>query len=179
MSCLLDSSHSRGCKDNASGVYSFYIGNYPSGTTTSADFLVHDSITGEITDLSGTTQAIKLYEFVPEKSSSKFEEEYTVSQEFGSVTYMQKITMVFAGLTQEMQNQVKVLTAGSFLIVVKDKNDQFFLIGENDSVSISGGSASTGQKGGELNGYTLEFTAEEGKPADTVDAAAVSDAVNR
>jgi len=176
MGCLLDSGHARGCKNSASGVYAFYIGNMPSGTTTSLDYLTKD-VDGKVTALNGLTTSVGLYEFVPEKSSSKWDTEINASQEFGSVTYIQKATMVFAGLSQEMQNQVKVLTAGSFVVIVKAKSGKFFLLGENDSISVSGGGASTGQKAGELSGYNLEFSAEEGNPAPEVESAAVAAAI--
>ena len=176
MGCIIDQGHARGCRSNASGVVSFYLGNMPSGITTSLDWCEKDT-DGTITSLSGLTTEVELYEYVPEKTSSKYDEEYNVSIEFGSVTYVQKANMVFGGISQEMQNQIKALTAGSFIVIVKLKNGQFVLLGEEDSIAVSGGSASSGQKAGELVGYALEMTAEEGNPAPMVESAAVSAAL--
>ena len=179
MSCLIDAGRSRGCKGITSGLYSIFISNYPQNVTTSLDFLTKDA-DGTVTSLSGTTTGLTLYEFTPEKGSSSFEENYNAAIEFGSVSYEQKCTLVMAGMSQEMQNQVKSLLAGNFIVVVKLKANggTFFLMGESDSAGISGGSAQSGKAVGELSGYSIELMAIEGSPSPEVEAAAVAAAIS-
>jgi len=179
MGCLINNGRSRAdaCRDNASGVFTFYIANYPADVVTPTDFLTFDT-DGKITALSGSTTGVSFWEFVPEKQSSDFIENYSTNSEFGSVSYEQKVNLVMAGLSQELQNQVKSLLAGSFLMIVKLRSGKFFLLGQEDSIAISGGSGQSGKKLGELNGYALEFTAVEGQPAPEVDASAMSGHIN-
>jgi len=176
MSCIIDAHRHRGCRDSASGVVKFFLANMPDGVVTSADYLTFDT-DGHITALSGTTTGLTLYEYVPEKTSSMAKEEIGSAIEVGSVTYNQSVEMVFAGISQEMQNQIKALTSGSFVVITQDKNGNFILFGENDSMSATGGGLETGAKSGELSGYKLTLSSEEGSPAPMVDAAAVADAL--
>jgi hypothetical protein len=179
MSCLIDNGRSRAdaCRDNSSGVFTWFIGNYPSDVVTPTDFLTFDT-DGMVTALSGATTGVSFWEFVPERQSSDFTETYSTNLEFGSVSYEQKANIVIAGMNQSMQNQVKSLLAGSFLMIVKLKSGKFFLLGQEDSIAISGGSGQSGKKLGELNGYSLEFTAAEGQPSPEVDPAAMAGHIN-
>jgi hypothetical protein len=66
-------------------------------------------------------------------------------------------------------NQIKMMATGTLLIAVKDKNGNYFLMGENDGAQLSGGSAGTGKALTDLNGYSLEITAMEGSGANQID----------
>ena len=173
--CIIDKGIVRGCRDNAGGAYTFYIANYPTGTTTSLGYLTKDA-DGKVTDFTGTSvsTALTFYEFTPNKNSAAFTEEYAISLENGTHGYTQKAEGMFAKLSQEKQNLVDNLASGNFLVVVKDKNANLWLIGENDAAVLGAGTAGTGKVLSDLNGYTLTFQAEEGKPSPQVDAGAIT-----
>jgi hypothetical protein len=159
----------RGCRDNAGGLSTLYLANYPTGVTSMSDFASVDATTEMVTAFTG----IDWYEYVPNKTSSDFTENYQVSLENGTVGYEQVVNAIFAKLSAEKRLQIKSLTAGSFLLIAKDKNGKFWLVGAEDSVNVSGGSAGSGKALSDLNGYSLVFTAMEGKPAFEVDEAAI------
>ena len=53
------------------------------------------------------------------------------------------------------------LGKGRLAIVVQDNNDNYFVMGHTNGCFLTGGTAATGAAMGDLNGYTLGFTAEE------------------
>jgi len=169
MSCLIDGGMSRGCRDNAGGLVTLYISNMPTGITSIADWATVDATTEIVTSFSSVTW----FEYVPNKISSDFTETYQVSLENGTVGYEQTVTAIFGKLSAEKRLQIKALTAGNFVMIVKDKNGNFWLVGAEDSVNVSGGSGGTGKALSDLNGYSLEFKAMEGIPAHSVDESAI------
>ena len=172
MSCIIDKGLSRGCRDNAGGMYTYYIANYPSGTTTSSEYLTKDG-DGMVTGFTGTNTGlteVEFYEFTPNKNSGNYNEEYQISLENGTRGYAQKVAGNFSKLSQEKQNLIDNLASGNFLVIIKDKNGSFFLMGENDAAVLGSGSASTGTALADLNGYVLELVAEEGRPAPQVES---------
>ena len=151
----------RGCRDNAGGVYEFYIATKPadSYTTIDTDGLIEGIFT---TPAMAAGDEVLFYKFVPNKNSSEFTETPTVSDESGTVGFEQKVMMTFAKMEQAKAQQVYKMAFKDALIVVKDKNKNFFLLGENDGMALSGGNSGSGKGLTDLNGYALELTANEG-----------------
>jgi hypothetical protein len=171
--CIINAGMAMGCRDNAGGIVSLYLANYPTGITSMDDYSTVDA-EEIITAFTYSGDFSGFYEYKPNKTSSDFTETYQVSLENGTVGYEQKVNAVFSKLSAEKRLQIKSLTAGNFLLIAKDKNGKFWLIGAEDSVNVSGGNAGTGKALSDLNGYTLEFTALEGKPAFEVDENAIT-----
>ena len=168
--CLINSGIERTCRDNAGGLTTIYLANYPTGYTSASDFLTLD-VDEKVTAFSGISG---WYEYTPNKTSSDFTETYQVSLENGTVGYEQTVNAVFAKLSAEKRLQIRALTAGNFLLIAKDKNGKFWLLGAEDSINVSGGNAGTGKALSDLNGYTLEFKALEGSPAYEVESSAIT-----
>jgi len=174
MSCTITSGIARGCRDNAGGVYQFYISNYPAGVTGLSDFATLD--TDEIiTAFDDTSHPdISFFEYIPNKNSSNVVENVQTSLENGTVGFEQVVTMVFGKMEAAKRNQIKLMAAGNLLIIVKDKNGKYWLYGGNDACVLSGGNTGTGTGLTDLNGYNLTFTAMENSPAYEVDEAALT-----
>lgn len=175
MSCTINSGIARGCRDNAGGVYQFYISNFPAGVTGLTDYATLDSaeIITEF-DTTGHTD-ISFYEYIPNKNSSNVVENVQSSLENGTVGWEQVLTMVFGKMEAAKRNQIKLMAAGNLLIVVKDKNSKYWAYGVNDACVLSGGNTGTGASLTDLNGYNLTFTSMEGAPAyEVLEAALVA-----
>ncbi len=170
MSCDISAGMTRGCRTNAGGLVTLYISNAPTGITSVSDWATIDATTEIVTSFSSVTW----YEYTPNKTSSDFTETYQVSLENGTVGYEQKINAIFGKMSNEKRLQIKALTAGNFVMIAKDRNGKFWLLGADDSINVSAGSAGTGKALTDLNGYTLEFTATEGTPSYEVDESAIN-----
>ena len=70
------------------------------------------------------------------------------------------------------RNQVKVLAQNPNLKIIVETNNgtddsigKFFLAGEQNGMTMTGGSGATGTAFGDMNGYTLTFGGQEQFPA--------------
>lgn len=158
MACNITNGIARGCRENAGGLYQLYIASRPENVE------VGNSTDG-VTHISSSSVAIDFYPFVPNKNSSDFTENYQVSLENGTVGYEQVATMIFSKMEATKANQIKMLAQGSLLVIVKDKNNNYFLMGENDGAELSAGNAGSGKVLTDLNGYNITLTSLEGEMA--------------
>ena len=60
-----------------------------------------------------------------------------------------------------MTNELRLMAYSRSQIFVQDANDNVFLLGIDNGCHVSGGTVITGVGKGDLNGYTIEWSAEE------------------
>ena len=60
-----------------------------------------------------------------------------------------------------MTNELRLMAYSRSQIFVQDANDNVFLLGIDNGCHVSGGTVITGTAKGDLNGYTIEWSAEE------------------
>jgi len=60
-----------------------------------------------------------------------------------------------------MTNELRLMAYSRSQIFVQDANDNVFLLGIDNGCYVTGGSVITGTAKGDLNGYTIEWGAEE------------------
>ena len=68
------------------------------------------------------------------------------------------------------RNTLKVLAQSTLLIIVKDQNDKYWVVGESNGADLTASTQSAGKAYGDLNGTTVSFTAKESSPAREMDA---------
>jgi hypothetical protein len=66
--------------------------------------------------------------------------------------------------------ELKILAWSRPVIVIKDNNNNYFLMGKEHGAEVTGGSIVSGAGMGDLTGYTLTFGAQERVPANFIDA---------
>ena len=84
--------------------------------------------------------------------------------------YTQVLSLVLNKPVADDITEIQELGKGRLAIVVQDNNDNYFVLGHTRGCELTGGSVATGTAIGDLNGFTLEFTGEEGIPAPFLDA---------
>lgn len=124
---------------------------------------------GNVAD-AAAAQTLKNYEIA--KNSGSFQQTVTSSMENGSVYYSQVLELTLPVQSATFAVEVDELLKARLAIVVQDNNDNYFVMGLNGGAEGSGGVIGTGAAKGDLNGYQLQFTAEEILPAPTVTKAA-------
>ena len=117
----------------------------------------------DATVISGTTAFY--YDFNGPKNTSTFTQTVNSSAENGNVFYSQVLSLVLSKPVSEDVIELRNLTRGRLSIIVEDNNGNKFVMGHTQGVEATGGTLATGTAKGDLNGYTLEFTAEEASPA--------------
>ena len=146
----------RGCRNNTGGAYQFYIATYP----TLLD-VTEDGTTKVISDITNGSTAVEYFPFIPNKNTSNYAGSYQVSLENGTKGVEQKATMVFGKMEQSKTLVIDEMAKCDTSVIFKDRNDNFWLMGEKDAVALSGGSEVTGTALADLNGYNVEMTAME------------------
>jgi len=161
MACTLTvTGRSLPCRDALGGVKKVWIAPF-------TDAMWSDVSSGEIPD---SVAALTLHDYVSPKNSSSLTQTVNSSVENGTVFYTQVLSLVLNKPVAADITEVQELGKGRLAIVVQDNNDNYFVLGHTRGCELTGGSVATGTAIGDLNGFTLEFTGEEGIPAPFLDA---------
>ena len=129
---------------------------------TGANFWDAIAADGECDD----TQAAKTFnDFLSPKNSSSFSQTVNASIEAGTVFYTQTLSLVLNKMQAADIAMMENLSKGRLAVVVQDQNDNYFVMGHTNGCFLTGGSVASGAAMGDLNGITLEITAEEIDPA--------------
>lgn len=161
MSCLLTKGYTLDCKESIGGIKDLYIGNR-------ADFLTgitFDNVTGKIDGLPTAT----LYRFEAPKNIANYSEVATGDEAAGTLFFAQTITSQLWKLDQDKANELYKAAAGNPVIFFRDFNNNIFLMGRQNGTDFRF-TSQTGTAKGDLNGYILNATAEEPKPAEQLEA---------
>ena len=100
----------------------------------------------------------------------------TASRDNGTSMYETIFTLSFkpSGLTAVTgdvdMDAIQTLTKGRWQIIVWDRNDQFWLLGETLGCDANGGSSSWGVQMGDARLNTITFSSQEKLPPAIVDA---------
>jgi len=165
MACQVIEGIARGCKDNAGGIVEAYIGNYPSGYTAEEWY---SEVEGNVTGISGLT----IFTFVPNKSSSFWGDNISASST--NIGYEHAVTLLFSKNEASKRNQVKLLGQATLIIIVRDRNGKYFMLGPQAGMELMEGNSSSGTALADTNGWTLTFKGDEPYPALEVSASVVS-----
>jgi hypothetical protein len=152
------------CRDSVGGVRNVWIlTNYNSV----ADGQFVDGMYGAISsgNINSATQLSIFKDYLSPRNVSTFTQNVSASAENGIVFYTQVLSLVLAKPVAADLIELRNLRKGRLAIIVEDNNGRKFVMGHTQGSELSGGSLATGTAKGDLNGYTLEFTAEEQIPA--------------
>lgn len=171
MACDITSGYTLGCRDNTGGIKNIYI---LSGSVA--------GLTGEenglITDISGSGI---FYKYELTRQTGDYTETINASLENGTVFYEQVVNAPFHKMESTLRNQIKILAQNPALKLIVETNNgadatagKFFYLGQDNGLSLSGGSGATGTAFGDMNGYTLTFTGQEPLPASEVSGSSLT-----
>jgi len=106
----------------------------------------------------GTVEVFK-YDLVPNLSSLNV----TINSDNanGTTFFTQALSVTLQKIDHDMTNELRLMAYSRSQIFVQDANDNVFLLGIDNGCYVTGGSVITGTAKGDLNGYTIEWGAEE------------------
>jgi hypothetical protein len=166
MSCDIANGRLEACKDSVAGLDAIYIinyGDYNPDTNVTFDGTYEDLIT----DVQGVANLYK-YEL---KGANSFDQAITSSRDNGTTYFEQTLAVTLKKQDVQTHKTIKLLAYGRPHIVVRNRNNQFFLAGFNRGMDVTAGSVANGTALGDLSGYTLTFTGMENVPANFIDCA--------
>ena len=173
MACDITLGRIEQCKDSLGGLAAVYFINYQnlepilygSGNETDTIFRIADD---------NIVNAYK-YEL---KGTSTFEQTVTSSRENGSTFVEQKLTLNLKKLTIADHKQLRLLAYGRPIIVVQDRNNNYFMAGLTKGMDLVTSNITTGAAMGDLSGYSLEFQGMELKPANFIAPSNIGNVIN-
>lgn len=157
MACDLTLGRKESCKDSVAGIKEVYFVNFGDlGAIT----LTND----EVTDIAGDSGDITAFKYEL-KGNNSFETTVNSSRENGTTFFEQTLNITLKKLTKEDHKELKLLAYGRPHVLIRDYNDNVFLMGKDQGCDVSAGTFSTGNALGDFNGYNLTLTAMEALPA--------------
>lgn len=158
MDCTIINGREIDCRDSAGGIEEVYITEW--------------SNVASITESSGVVTSItmnsgkKFFTFQLEKENGTFDETEQNSVENGSLFYEGVLSFTTKKMTAAARNAFNILAKNRLMIIFKDRNGLYWLLGRYGAADKVGeNKASTGKAFGDMNGYTLTFTTKEKEPA--------------
>ena len=164
MSCFISSGHTLDCRNaSTGGVKTLWVlggaGNQITGTTSTQ--------VGGITAISGTGVFYK-YELV--KQSSSFSEELQVNETAQSVVFVPTLVVTLPKLDQILRTKWFDLIKPNFLtIMIEDNNGRYWLVGQENGLTVTAGSMLMGQAYNDANGVTFTMSGGEPNPSMEID----------
>lgn len=151
--CALTSDYAFGCDVGVGGtkeVWLMELENVTSYTESSGTLTAITKVSGKI---------FRKYQLVLETAS--FEESITGNRQNGTLFYPQKGTIIINKQSVAVRNEILLLAKNRLVMVIKDNNLTYRLLGREYGLMLQTGSATTGVAWGDRNGYSLEFTGNE------------------
>ena len=148
------------CNDSQGGIEKIFIANGPVQSITET--------AGVITAITVGGSALvpaDFFVFETPRQTSSLTETSTVSQENGTITFDQQLTMVFNKMEADKRNQLLLMAeATNMVVVAKDNNGKYWSIGVERGAYMVSGSAVSGTAYADRNGYEIIVGGMEAKP---------------
>jgi hypothetical protein len=120
-----------------------------------------------------STKQFWRYELI--KETSDFVEDITPSNENGTLFYKTVLNLVFNKGDVATRNKIKLLAQNELMIIIKDRNGVYWLMGEVNGATLAPSKFSSGKAMGDRNGYELVFEAMEANLMQEVTASLIAD----
>ena len=161
---------STSCGSNLPSIKKLYIGTFESAKFTytyqqnsqSQDVLDADGnkIIEAVSGATLNSGADKWVEFQFRKNSSSMDTEMTVNDN-GSHYYTNSATCTFAKIENSKRISLEAVASGECSMIIVDSNNQTWLVGVENPVSLSTLTGSTGTTISDSNSYNVTLSAEE------------------
>ncbi len=169
MACDIANGRLEVCKDAVGGIDAIYFINY--GDYSYPTDVTYVTGTDTIEAVANVTSLYK-YEL---KGTNSFDQVITSSRENGTSFVEQTLSVILKKQDAATHKNVKLLSYGRPNVVIKNRNNQFFLAGLEHGMELTTANVSNGVAMGDLNGYTLTFQGTEKLMANLLDCSSEAD----
>ena len=140
------------CETSLAGIEVAYIGEKDKfEVAIDADTMTITGITGS----TGSTETAKLYAYHFNRQTGSLNSEMTRNDANGSFYYTNTVALQFTKMEAKKSAEIAALAKAHSLIVVKDLNGQYWVIGADTYATASADTAQSGQSVDDLNGYNI------------------------
>ena len=162
MACDITRGRLIDCKDTIGGLKAIYIAkSYSNNVSATAIINTTEMTSAGFATWSccgGTVEVFK-YDLVQNLSSLSV----TINSDNanGTTFFTQALSVTLQKIDHDMTNELRLMAYSRSQIFVQDSNDNVFLLGIDGGCYVTGGTVVTGVAKGDMNGYTIEWGAEE------------------
>ena len=157
MGCLLTRGFTLACGKPAGGLKEIYFANW-------ADIeggLTFDN-TGKVSNFPADTT---LFKYQLDQQSASFSCTQTYSKENQSSFWTHTVTFKRRGISQAVIAELYNMTQGKIVAIVRDENDDFFVLGYERGLDVTGGGGfQSGTALGDMNGSDWVLVSDEKNP---------------
>ena len=148
------------CNDGFAGIEKIFLANGPVDSFTETAGVVSDIVVG-----GSSVAPADFFVFEVPRQTSAVNETITPTQENGTVTYQQDLTMIFNQMQAEKRNQILLMAQATTMVAVaKDGNGKYWSIGLEFGAYMSAGTATSGTAYSDRNGYEITISGMEKTP---------------
>lgn len=160
MACELTTGFDLDCKDGIGGIKEIFLA-------------AHTEVQTNVTIASNVITALgtmTLYRINLPRGTGSYTENITADPAAGTGFWAQELQVTLHKISTAKNAEITLWLKQRLCIFIRDQNDNVRLMGRQDACHVTGGTSVTGTAKGDLNGYTLTFTAEEKLPAELLTA---------
>ena len=148
------------CNDGFGGIEAIFLANGPVDSFVETAGVVSDIVVG-----GSSLVPADFFKYEVPRQTSTINETITATQENGTVTYDQSVTMVFNQMMAEKRNQILLMAQATTMVAVaKDSNGKYWSIGLELGAYMSAGTATSGTAYADRNGYEITISGMEKAP---------------
>lgn len=163
MACLLTSGREEPCSDAVGGLKAIYLMDY-----------IEDSFTVSNTEATAINVGVtEVYKYDLLADGNTYNEPFTQDISAGTSTYEQALVVALKKQTMDSAREIALIVKSRPIVVVRDRMDNYKVVGISDGTSSTGDIISGGTKA-EFSGYNLTFAATEVEPSPYLDAATIT-----
>lgn len=155
MACNIVQGNEVLCRDAVGGVQEVYITEF--SNVPQANITATSGVITAMTCSSGK----KFFTFQLEKENATYNNDFVTSVENGSLFYQSTLTFTMKKMSASMKNSLKVLAQNRLMIIVKDNNGVYWVMGRERGVDATDIKLTSGKAFGDMSGSTITFTGKE------------------
>jgi hypothetical protein len=161
--CDITQGRGKNCKDSLGGSKKLYVWNYLEDPFTIA--------AGEATAMNVLLTVAYQYDLVGDGSS--LAENQVSNRTTGTTVNTQTTIAAFTKMDASTASELNLMAKGYPQAIVKDRNDEYHLIGQTDGIDFTIDGTTGGAKV-DLNGFTITGVSEEQNLSPKLDAATIT-----
>jgi hypothetical protein len=161
MACALTQDISYDCQDGLGGIDEMYAMEFPN----------MDSVTvaaGVVTAITKATGK-KFWKYQLPRETADAKSTVNSNEQNGSLFFLHEVKLIINKLTSAVRNELLLLAKNRLVIVVKDNNGKYWMLGRQKGLVASGGQITLGVAYADRNGVELDFSGAEPEPMVEVD----------
>lgn len=168
MACPIIQGYEIACRDSVGGVPEVYLTEYVN--VPQANYTASSGTISAATCSAGK----RFFTIQLEKENAQYDVKDIVSVENGTLYSEQTLTFTMKKMSASLRNMLRTIAQNRLHIIVKDGNGTYWWMGLVNGADLTTNDGTTGKALGDMNGYTLTFTAKEPDAPNTVSAAIVA-----